>query len=757
MEAGWLESKKLCRKVMVPLLILALTAANFLFGLPLQWQIAASATPTYKFATGRYVGSGNYKQVSGLGFAPEAVMVKASTTAGYGVWFKTSSMIDNITARLDSAAADDASGAITLDADGFTVTGANANAANTTWIWSAWGGSDPSASGQFCVGDYLGNGSSPRLIQTGFQPDIVIVKRSTNAVAGTFRTVGMTDNYGQYFMATAQDTTGALFTTFSSNGFNVGATNNVSGGIYHYIAFKNVSGSINVGSFTGNGTSQSISSVGFSPEFVITKNTTAATPVSAVCNGEDSYGNNSFYFTDTANVVGAITSLDSDGFSVGSNATANGSGNLIFWMAFNDATTINSSGTFKMATGTYVGNGNYTTINGLGFAPDLVIIKGDTTQAGVFRTTQHNGDVTSYLDSATADFALGIQTLNPDGFSVGTSATVNSNGVNYYWTAYGNAWRPATNSGASDFVIGTYYGNGIDNRNITGLPFQPDLVTIKRSGASAATFRTSQHSGDSSSFFAATADGSNRIQGFNSDGFQIGTDATVNTAANLYRYFAFKTGSNFAVGTYSGNGAGQNITTVGFQPDNLWVKTGTAQYGVQRTSSLSGDGALPFINTAQIANAITGLLSNGFSVGTVAQTNSNGVSYRYAAWRVGAEGSVTLTIDETYDRGSSTPNGTNSVGFGATGPEGSPYVANDGSGSYAIKLTVISNVNWDYTVEAGQDLTDGPKTIPIAQLQWDDDPGSGWTPFSLSTYTISSGNHPMHRQAQVLNTIINLE
>jgi hypothetical protein len=142
------------------------------------------------------------------------------------------------------------------------------------------------------------------------------------------------------------------------------------------------------------------------------------------------------------------------------------------------------------------------------------------------------------------------------------------------------------------------------------------------------------------------------------------------------------------------------------------------------------------VNLAAGAHTIKGRFSNNSGT-TTARINSRRV---IALWLASVSPQITLTIDETYDRESTTPNGTNSVNFGTSGPENSPYMVNDGSGNYAIKLTVTSNVTWDYTVQASQDLTDGAKTIPISQLKWDTDPGSTWASFTTSTYTISSNN-----------------
>ncbi|OGY60626.1 MAG: hypothetical protein A3H06_01765 [Candidatus Colwellbacteria bacterium RIFCSPLOWO2_12_FULL_44_13] len=706
---------------------------------------------SYNIATGYYIGNGAAKSITGLGFKPEVILLKPNTTAGAGAVWKTKAM-PVLNSPYFTAVADTVTGQILLDNDGFTVNTANTNSANIGMTWVAFAGSDCSASGTFCVGEYTGNGTSPRAITTGFQPDLVWVKQST-AVASNWRSSSMPDNYGQYFVATTQETTGALYTTLDATGFTVGATNNASAGIYYYVAFKNVTGSMNVGTYTGNGTSQSITAPGFQPNFVFMKNANAATAVSAIYNTTESYGNSSSYYTDTANVVGAITSLDANGFSVGANSTANGSGNTIYYAAFGGTAAHSSSGTFDMANDSYTGTGNYQVISGLSFVPDLIIIKGNTTQAGVFRTRMIAGDSTAYLDSATANFTGGITSLNTDGFTIGTNATVNSSGVTYYWAAYGNAWKPDTNSGAADFFIGAYYGNGIDSRNITRLPFQANMVTVKRSGATGGTFRTSAQSGDLSGFFAATAEAANNVQTLNSDGFQVGTATNVNTAANYYWYFGFKSGTNFTVNTYSGTGVAQDITTVGFQPDNLWVKATGATRGVERTNSMAADSALPFINVANLTGVITGLISTGFSVGTVAETNTSGSNnYRYVAWGVGGGGTITADIvDASYVPVGSPATTMNSAAFsficqtvtGSFGTTSQQIYINNNNGAndgwtLVLGATNITDV-WDSTVTdydfndpTGSGCTDGA----------DADSVGGQMTVDASSATLSVGQCP---------------
>ena len=57
-----------------------------------------------------------------------------------------------------------------------------------------------------------------------------------------------------------------------------------------------------------------------------------------------------------------------------------------------------------------------------------------------------------------------------------------------------------------NIASGTYTGNGVDNRNITGLGFQPDIVIIKAKPHPGTVIRTRTMTGDGSKpLFGATA------------------------------------------------------------------------------------------------------------------------------------------------------------------------------------------------------------------------------------------------------------
>lgn len=631
-------------KIPLTLLAILLIISMALFGSPAAVLLRqpnsndTAQAANFSMQTGYYMGTGAAgRTITGLGFTPDTVMIKSSTAAGVAV-FKTSAMPVNATA-FTSATADNTATSIQFVSGGFTLgTLANVNSANVLYYWTAFTGSDCSATGNYCVGTYAGNGASARTITTGFQPDFTMVKRST-AVEGNFRVAAEPANEALFFGTTARNTTGTHIQSFSATGFSVGSTNNANGGTFYYIAFKGTAGVMSQGTYAGNATdNRGITGTGFQPDFLLVKNATSATtanrnPLMAVT---ESYGDNaSFVGSATANVTNGIQALQSDGFQVGTAVQTNESAATFYWVAFGGATDYSANGTFKMDTGTYTGTGAALPITGLGFSPDLVIIKDNGANYAVFRTKVMAGDTTAYLSNALANFAGGVTSLDSDGFTLGTSIISNTSGAVYQWQAFGGAYNPYDGGGAADFAIGAFYGNGVDNRNITRLPFQPNMVTVKRSGASAGAWRASSLSGDLSSFFGATAETANVIQALNGDGFQVGTNAAVNTAANINYWFAFKTGANFTVGSYTGTGGAQNITAPGFQPDLVWAKRSTAVNGVHRGSSLAGDASQYFANTANVASRITALIASGFSLaGTSTETNASGGTYRYAVWRV---------------------------------------------------------------------------------------------------------------------------
>jgi len=281
----------------------------------------------------------------------------------------------------------------------------------------------------------------------------------------------------------------------------------------------------------------------------------------------------------------------------------------------------------RLATGSYVGSGvDARQITGIGFQPDVVIVKAATNRYGVIRTSTMSGDHAKVLGSTGALSSDCIQSITADGFTVGTDNTVNTWGTAYYWVAM---------KAGSDLTVGSYVGNGVDNRSISGVGLQPVwLITLADGDDS--VFRPGPLAGDNSYLMTGTGTIANRIQALQPDGFQVGSNADVNELGTTFHYIAWATSSQVSAGSYTGNGAdNRSITGMGFQPLMAWIKRSNSSQGVWRPASLSGDATLYWNNTASGSNRIQALQADGFQVGANAQVNTNGSTYYRLALRDG--------------------------------------------------------------------------------------------------------------------------
>ena len=272
----------------------------------------------------------------------------------------------------------------------------------------------------------------------------------------------------------------------------------------------------------------------------------------------------------------------------------------------------------RSATGSYVGDG---VTDGLavsvGFAPDVVIVKGETAAEAVARTSTMVGDVSKPLGSAASAADL-IQSFTASGFTVGLNASVNSAGVTYYWTALKVA--------AGELAVGTYNGDGVTDPLLIPVAFQPDWVLVLgMGGGRRACLRNSAMTGDLTTYLAGTASIANLIQALVPGGFELGTGGDVNAAATAYHWVAVKnTPGRFNSGLYKGDiNDNRNILGVGFQPNYVIVRmTTSVQAAVARPEPLTGDQSYFFTNAAAASNKIQALLPDGFQVGYGANVNA---------------------------------------------------------------------------------------------------------------------------------------
>ncbi|HCE43891.1 MAG TPA: hypothetical protein DET40_10120 [Lentisphaeria bacterium] len=169
-----------------------------------------------------------------------------------------------------------------------------------------------------------------------------------------------------------------------------------------------------------------------------------------------------------------------------------------------------------------------------------VIVKGEGTQSGVYKTGYTDTANCYYFLAATAMITTGtaIKGLNnvPDGFKIGNHATVNTNAVKYNYIGFGSDWNKH-----SLMAITEYVGIGGEGQRIW-LPFQPDLLFLIPAGALSPVFWHKYMTSGHTACTGALADITDGVINIKNDGFIIGAGTEVNTVQNPVCVVAFKQG-----------------------------------------------------------------------------------------------------------------------------------------------------------------------------------------------------------------------
>ena len=250
--------------------------------------------------------------------------------------------------------------------------------------------------------------------------------------------------------------------------------------------------------YTGTGSTQSVTGVGFSPDAVWIKDRTSAQN-HYILDTVRGATVNLFPNTTNADITSSatLTSFDSDGFTVTTSAGVNGSGDSYVswnWRGSDSSAVSNTDGTITSTVSanttagfsvvTYTGNGSAgaTVGHGLGTAPDMIIVKWrsgaySSTDWNVYHTSTGNTNYT-ILNSTTASTADSTKWNNTSPtstvFTLGNGASVNgSSSANYV------AYCFAEVEGFSKF--GKFTGNGSSDGTFVYTGFRPAFVIIKRS------------------------------------------------------------------------------------------------------------------------------------------------------------------------------------------------------------------------------------------------------------------------------------
>ncbi len=270
------------------------------------------------------------------------------------------------------------------------------------------------------------------------------------------------------------------------------------------------------GSYVGNGIdNRTIAGLGFRAEVLIVMSSSGTVVRTSTMAGDMSKIGAAY----TAVIADAIQSFTSDGFTVGTSSYANTNGVTYHWVAFGAGDNLD--------VGQYTGNGTSQTISNVGFQAESAFVLGESGSQIVYRTNQNSN---TYDLSNNGAYASSITSFGTDSFAVGNSVATNQNAINYHYFAF--------NDNANYFRTGTYTGNGLDDRNITGVGFESEFIIIKATSTNNFAIGKTESTGYNVN--ANVAGGTNQTQALQSDGFQIGSDATVNQNGISFMYLAWK-------------------------------------------------------------------------------------------------------------------------------------------------------------------------------------------------------------------------
>jgi hypothetical protein len=333
-----------------------------------------------------------------------------------------------------------------------------------------------------------------------------------------------------------------------------------------YTTIDNGEEHFNTVTYTGTGSSRSITGLEFGPDWIWIKRRNGAYSHylydSTRGTGKQLYAEKSdAEATDNTEV----TAFNSDGFSLGSGSGTNENTNTqVAWLWKANGGTATASGsesgdnpaysyqantTAGFSIVTYTGTGSAGTVShGLGVAPDWILVKNRTDSGAdwcVYHSNNTSAPETDFLKLNTTEATEDVNSIWNDTaptssvFTVGTSNGTNGDGDNYV------AYCFAEIKGYSKF--GSYTGNGSTDGAFVYTGFKPAWLMVKKSAGNARAWVIHDNTQDPTNPTANRLDANtteaNQSSGhfdFLSNGFKCrSTEGATNQDTHTFVYFAF--------------------------------------------------------------------------------------------------------------------------------------------------------------------------------------------------------------------------
>jgi len=424
---------------------------------------------------------------------------------------------------------------------------------------------------------------------TGFKPDLTWIKARNHTTAhqhNLFDSVRGTHRTLHTNSTEAEEHLTPKLSSFAPDGFTLGTSDAINDSGFNYAAWNWDMGAdtptgFGCVTYKGNGTTgQTISGVGFQPDFLWIKNRT---------DGDSSFlydavrGAKNYLQSDAASAqatTNQMTAFNVDGFTVdedGGSATNDDGDSFVAWAwnmggsnASNTSGSINSTvranTTYGQSIVSYTGNGTAgaTVGHGLNSTPEMIIVKNTQNNYNwqVFHTSIGNTgavflDLGSAPDTGETTYWNNTSPTNAL-FSLGTNTKANGNNNPHIAYCFHSV------SGYSKF--GSYSGNGSATGTSVTTGFRPAFLMIKKNAASNWLMFDNVRSdsivtdigenlhADYPRSEAGCASAQIKVD-FNATGFQLkGTSADINGNGVTYIYMCFAGGAD-AVSTVNTTGS----------------------------------------------------------------------------------------------------------------------------------------------------------------------------------------------------------
>ena len=232
-----------------------------------------------------------------------------------------------------------------------------------------------------------------------------------------------------------------------------------------------------------------------------------------------------------------------------------------------------------------------------------VLYDSDANSLTFYKNNSSQGSVTPTSGKTYFPFIITYNTTGSFNFGARAFAYTAPSSAKVLCTT--NLPDPTIADGSTAFNIVTYTGNSTSSRAITGLNYSPDLLWIKSRSSTQWHFLADTIRGNTKNLASNATDAeetrTNRLLSFDSNGFSIGNNNTVNENNSNFVTWAWDAGANsnktYAVKVVSDNGNKYRFDDFGTSAVTLDLEEGSTYIFDQSDSSNSGH-PLRFSTTA---------------------------------------------------------------------------------------------------------------------------------------------------------------